>query len=134
MRTQVHNIGSSTRRTPGTARALASMFAVTGAVHFLAPRVFDPIVPRWLPGSSRSWTVASGLAEWALAALVAHRTTRNSGGLLSAAFLVAVFPANVRTVRIVRSRGMLAQLIAIARLPLQVPLIALALRVGRSAS
>jgi uncharacterized membrane protein len=110
------------------------MFAVTGAIHFLRPTVFDPIVPRGLPGPSRFWTVLSGLAEWALAALVARRSTRNLGGLLSALFLVAVFPANVRTVRIVRKKGLPARLIALARLPLQLPLVALALRVARTAS
>lgn len=107
------------------------MFAITGAIHFLRPTVFDPIVPRSLPGPSRFWTVASGLAEWILAALVAGRSTRNLGGLLSAVFLVAVFPANVRTVRVVRNQGMPARLVALARLPLQLPLIALTLRVAR---
>ncbi|MET1052100.1 MAG: hypothetical protein ABWX65_05610 [Mycetocola sp.] len=118
---------------PGVTAAgvLSGMFAVTGAIHFLRPGVFDPIVPRWLPGSSRSWTLASGVAEWVLAALVASRRTRNIGGLLSAVFLVAVFPANIRTVRVVRRQPLPARLAAVARLPLQVPLIGLALRVGR---
>lgn len=107
------------------------MFVVTGAIHFLRPGVFDPIVPRHLPGSSRSWTYASGCAEWVLAAIVASRRTRNLGGLLSAVFLLAVFPANVRTVRVVRRQPLTARLIAVARLPLQAPLIGLALRVGR---
>ena len=122
------------RRDTGFARTVASMFAVTGAVHFLRPSVFDPIVPRSLPGSSRFWTVSSGLVELALAALVATRSTRNLGGLLSAVFLVAVFPANLRTVRVVRTKGFQARLVAVARLPLQLPLIGLALRVGRSGS
>lgn len=126
----------STKTAPprsGTATTLlACMFAVTGAIHFLRPGVFDPIVPRLLPGSSRSWTYASGLAEWALAGLVASRRTRSIGGLLSALFLVAVFPANIRTVRVVRSQPMAARVIAMVRLPLQLPLIALAVRVGRS--
>ncbi|GGE90222.1 hypothetical protein GCM10011313_11400 [Mycetocola zhadangensis] len=78
--------------------------------------------------------MSSGLAEWALAWLVATRATRSIGGLLSAVFLVAVFPANVRTVRVVRAKGTPALLAALARLPLQLPLIALALRVGRSES
>ncbi len=107
------------------------MFAVTGVFHFLRPRVFDPIVPRLLPGPSRFWTYASGLAELILAGLVASPRSRNLGGLLSALFLVAVFPANIRTVRVVRRRPPPARLIALARLPLQVPLIALALRVAR---
>ncbi|RLQ86329.1 DoxX family protein [Mycetocola zhadangensis] len=134
MRDTVRKPTLSTGRDTGAARSVASMFAVTGAIHFLRPSVFDAIVPRLLPGSSRFWTVSSGLAEWALAWLVATRATRSIGGLLSAVFLVAVFPANVRTVRVVRAKGTPALLAALARLPLQLPLIALALRVGRSES
>ena len=111
--------------------ALAGMFAVTGALHFLRPGVFDPIVPRRLPGASRSWTYLSGAAELLLAGLVASRRFGNLGGLLSAVFLIAVFPANVRTVRVVRRQPLPVRLVALARLPLQAPLIALALRVGR---
>lgn len=110
---------------------LAGMFAVTGALHFLRPGVFDRIVPRGLPGSSRFWTVATGAAEVLLAGVVASPRTRNLGGLLSAVFLVAVFPANLRTMRVVRSSPLPARLGALLRLPLQAPLIALALRVGR---
>jgi uncharacterized membrane protein len=106
------------------------MFTVTGILHFLRPGVFDPIVPRSLPGPSRAWTYLSGAAELLLAALVASRRFRNLGGVLSAVLLVAVFPANVRTVRVVRRQTVPVRLTALARLPLQVPLIALALRVG----
>jgi uncharacterized membrane protein len=122
---------TSTRRENGNARTVVSMFAITGAIHFLRPTVFDPIVPRGLPGPSRLWTLLSGGAEWALALLVARRSTRNLGGLLAALFLVVVFPANLRTVHVMRKKGMPARLVALARLPLQLPLIALALRVGR---
>lgn len=107
------------------------MFAVTGTVHFLRPAVFDPIVPMGLPWSRRWWTYASGAAEVVLAGLVASPRTRSIGGLLSAVFLVAVFPANVRTLRVVRRRPVPARLLAVLRLPLQIPLIALALRVAR---
>ena len=127
-----------TRAKPGSpdresapAVALSGMFAVTGAIHLLRPSVFDPIVPRCLPGPSRLWTVVSGLAEWALAALAWNRSSRNLAGLLAAVFLLAVFPANVRTVRVLRRKAWPARLAALARLPLQLPLIALALRVGR---
>ncbi|MET0933237.1 MAG: MauE/DoxX family redox-associated membrane protein [Mycetocola sp.] len=113
------------------ATALAGLFAVTGALHFLRPGTFDAIVPRRLPGSSRAWTWASGAAEFLLAGLVASRRYRNLGGLLAAVFLVAVFPANLRTVRVVRRRPLPVRLIALARLPVQAPLIALALTVGR---
>lgn len=121
----------TTKRTPLTATALAALFAITGAIHFVRPAVFDPIVPRSLPGSSRSWTYGSGAAEWVLAAMVAHPRTRSIGGLLSAFFLLVVFPANVRTVRVLRRKPLPHRLVALVRLPLQAPLIALALRVGR---
>jgi uncharacterized membrane protein len=111
---------------------MTRIFAVTGALHVIRPEIFDPIVPRRLPGSSRSWTYGSGAAELLLAGLVASRRFRNLGGLLAACFLVAIFPANLRTVRVVRRQPLPVRLIALARLPLQVPLIALALRVGRS--
>lgn len=107
------------------------MFAVTGAIHFLRPSVFDPIVPPALPGPSRFWTLISGVGEVVLAVLIARPSTRSLGGLLSAAFLIAVFPANVRTVHVVRRKAWPARLTALVRLPLQLPLIALALRVGR---
>lgn len=126
----------STRRPAGSGGAdpaalVAGMFAITGAIHFLRPTVFDAIVPRSLPGSSRSWTWASGLAELVLAGLVASRRTRSIGGVLSAVFLMAVFPANVRTVHVVRRLSAPARVLALARLPFQIPLIALALRVAR---
>ncbi len=107
------------------------MFALTGTLHFVRPAVFDPIVPRMLPGPSRFWTLVSGFGELALAGLVAHRPTRSLGGLLAAVFLVAVFPANVRTVRVVRKKSWPVRVTALVRLPLQLPLIALALSVGR---
>ena len=115
-----------------SAVALAGMFAVTGIIHVLRPGVFDPIVPRHLPWSPRFWTYGSGLAELLLAGLVAWPRTRSLGGLFSAAFLIAVFPANLRTVRIVRQQPMAARVAALARLPLQAPLVAVALRVSRS--
>lgn len=121
---------TTTPPAPWAAPALAGLFAVTGALHFLRPGIFDPIVPRRLPGSSRTWTWASGAVELFLAGLVASRL-QNLGGLLSAVFLVAVFPANLRTVKVVRRQPLPVRLVALARLPLQAPLIALALRVGR---
>ena len=123
-------MSAKTTPPPRAATALAVMFTVTGALHFLRPGIFDPIVPRRLPGSSRAWTYASGAAEVLLAGLVASPRLRNLGGLLSAAFLIAVFPANLRTVKVVRRQPLPARLIALARLPLQAPLIALALGVG----
>ena len=118
-----------------TARALAAALGVSGVLHLVRPAVFDSIVPRSLPGSARSYTIVSGLAEIVVAALLASRPTRRLGGGLAAALFVAVFPANVsmatRSVRSERASSARTA-IAIARLPLQWPLVTRALLVRRS--
>lgn len=113
------------------AAGLAGLLATTGLLHFLAPRPFDSIVPRGLPGSPRTWTHLSGVAELAVAAAVAHPRTRRAGGLAAAALFVAVFPANVRMAVDWRHAAPARRAIAWGRLPLQAPLIAWALRVAR---
>lgn len=110
------------------AAALTGILSSTGVLHFVRPRTFDSIVPPAL-GNRRFWTYASGAAELGCAALVAVPATRRIGGLCSAALLVAVFPANIYTVKKYwnRPRG---RAIALARLPLQVPLVHLAWRIA----
>lgn len=110
--------------------ALAALLGVAGAAHFGAPRQFDAIVPQWLPGGQRAWTKASGAAELALAAAVAVPATRRAGGLASAAFFAAVFPANVKMALDWRDRGPRARALAYGRLPLQVPLVLWAVAVA----
>ena len=79
---------------------LAGLLAGVGVTHFAAPRSFDATIPKFLPGSPRTWTYASGVAEFALAAgLMAPRTRKAA---------------------------------AIARLPLQVPLVLWARNVARN--
>ncbi|MDH6114840.1 putative membrane protein [Kitasatospora sp. MAP12-15] len=109
---------------------LAALLGAAGAAHFRKPRQFDAIVPEWLPGGARVWTQASGVAELALAATVAVPATRRVGGLASAGFFAAVFPANVKMALDWRDRGPLAKRLAFARLPLQVPLVLWALAVA----
>jgi uncharacterized membrane protein len=55
-----------------SARMLAGLPAAAGIGHFALPRQFDAVVPRVLPGSPRTWTQVSGVAELALAAAVAY--------------------------------------------------------------
>lgn len=120
--------GPAPQTVVGPAMAVSAMFAAAGTSHLLRPATYDAIVPPALPGPARWWTIGSGVAELGLAALVASRRTRAAGGLLSAAFLIAVLPANVRTVRVVAGRSAAVRAIAWVRLPLQAPLVALALR------
>ncbi|MEV6349373.1 hypothetical protein [Actinoplanes sp. NPDC051851] len=113
------------------AAGLAGLLATTGVLHFVAPKPFDGIVPRSLPGSPRTWTYLSGVAEIAVAAAIAHPRTRRAGGLAAAALFAAVFPANVKMAIDWRHAPPAQRAIAYGRLPLQAPLIAWALRIRR---
>ncbi|MFD7652605.1 hypothetical protein ACFV4N_01330 [Actinosynnema sp. NPDC059797] len=123
-----------TRSRSWSGPALAGLLGVAGVTHFAKPRPYDSIVPRSLPGKPRTWTYASGVAEVALAAAVAVPRTRRLGGKLAALFFAAVFPANVKMALDHRTKSPKARAIAYGRLPLQVPLVLWALRVGRSTS
>jgi uncharacterized membrane protein len=105
---------------------LSALLTTTGTLHFATPKPFDKIVPSPLPGSARFWTYASGVAELGLAVLLATPRTRRAGGTLAAAFFVAVFPGNVKAVRVLWDNPAL-RASAIARLPLQIPLVTQAL-------
>lgn len=117
------------------ATALALFLASAGATHFLQPRFYDSMIPRELPGKARHWTYGSGVAEIAVAAAVAAPRTRRVGGLLAALLFVAVLPGNVKmAVDYHRSGKPLPLRIGtILRLPVQLPLIAWALRVRSKA-
>lgn len=115
-----------------SARLLSGLLVAAGAAHFAVPRQFDAIVPRALPGSPRTWTQISGLAEIAVGAAIAVPRTRRAGALAAAGLFVAVFPANVKMAYDWRHRPAPLRAAALARLPLQVPLVAWALRVHRA--
>jgi uncharacterized membrane protein len=112
---------------------MAALLIGMGITHFLAPKPFDTVVPVELPGSQRLYTHASGAAEVATGALLLTSRTRRFGALLAAALFVAVFPANVNMVRLWWDKPWPLRLVAIARLPLQIPLVTAALRVRRNA-
>lgn len=119
-------------------KLLTGAFLISGAVHLLRPQVFEPIVPRVLPGR-RALVLGSGVAELVCAAGLLHPRSRGSAGLASAALLVAVLPANVqmavsyagrarhtrRPAHVVGFAG------ALLRVPLQWPLIRIALGAAR---
>jgi uncharacterized membrane protein len=111
---------------------LAVMLLGTGVTHFVAPKPFDVIVPAELPGTARFYTYASGAAEIATGALLLVPRTRRVAGLAAAALFVAVFPANVNMVRLWWGRPWPMRIAAIVRLPLQIPMVAQALKVWRT--
>ncbi|MFF8457549.1 hypothetical protein ACF06T_23765 [Streptomyces albidoflavus] len=116
-----------------SALLLSGLLAAAGAAHFVAPKGFDAIVPKALPGDPRRWTQLSGVAEVALAAGVAHPRTRRLAAGLTGAFFVAVFPANLQMAADWRDRSAVRRAVAYGRLPLQVPLVAWAESVRRGA-
>jgi uncharacterized membrane protein len=118
---------------------LAALMLGSGTLHLVAPKTYERVVPRSL-GDPRRIVVVSGVAELACGALLLSRRTGRLGGWLTAALLVAVFPANVQ---MALDAGTERQAIpamppgrfralALARLPLQIPLVARALRVARA--
>ncbi|MER6025987.1 DoxX family protein [Streptomyces sp. NPDC001851] len=110
---------------------LAGLLAAAGVAHFATPRPFDATIPRWLPGSPRAWTYGSGVVELALAAGIAAPRTRPVAARVAAAFFVGVFPANVQMAADWRHRPAPLRTAALARLPLQVPLVLWARGVAR---
>lgn len=120
---------------PARAYRLGALLLGMGTLHFVAPKPFDAIVPAELPGSARSYTYASGVAELASGALLLPPRTRRVGALAAVALFVAVFPANVNMVRLWckdPAKPWPMRVGAIARLPLQIPMIATALKIFRN--
>ena len=117
-------------RLPWDLGLLAGLFTVSGTVHLVAPRVFEPLVPAWVP-AHREVVLVSGVAELACAAGLLVPATRRPAGLASAALLVAVFPGNLQMTADARGRSAGYRLATFARLPLQLPLVRIALRAGR---
>lgn len=116
------------------ARRVAVLIGIlggSGILHFAIPKPYEKIVPPQF-GDARKLVYASGVAEFVCAGLLASPRSRRLGGLASAALFVAVFPANIYSVKVLGPSRIL-RAGAIARLPLQWPLITSALRVARGA-
>jgi uncharacterized membrane protein len=116
-------------RTPGRATALAALLGGSGALHLVRPRTYEWLVPPEL-GDARAWVTATGVAELGTAALLSAPISRRWGGWAAAGLLLAFVPAHLHTFRVVPKRP-LPLTVAAVRLPLQVPLVAAAVRVAR---
>jgi uncharacterized membrane protein len=71
-------------------------FVVAGAMHFIAPRPYRAIVPRWIP-APEAMVAASGVAEIAGGAglIAPQAVVRRWASRWLVATLLGVFPANV---------------------------------------
>ena len=113
------------------ARGMAAMLLGVGTVHFLALKQFDEIIPPAIPIDPRTLTYASGVAEIAVGTGLLLPATRKPAAAAAAALFVAVFPANIYMARLWWDKPLAYRVVALARLPLQIPMIAAAIKVYR---
>lgn len=122
----------ATAAAPKTPGVLVTLFAVSGTLHLVSPRHFEAIIPRQLP-VRRQLVYVSGVAELACAAGLVCPPTRRMAGLVSFALLAAVYPANLQmTADLFKGGSTVAKGLAVARLPLQLPLMRAAWRTWRA--
>lgn len=125
------------RTSNAPAIVVSTLLGLAGVLHFAKPEFFDAIVPSWMPGSARTTTYASGVAELASAGLIANPSTRRVGGLVAMATFIGVFPANIWAALQGGMKGMDppfdSAAVAWGRLPLQFPMIWAAWRVYKNA-
>lgn len=129
---------SDSNRRPSQAAAyrLAAILLGAGVIHFASPKFFDSTVPRQLPGEARTYTYVSGVAEIVIGSALVVPRTRRLGAGLAAGLFIAVFPANIQmAVDWWRSdkTTQVQKVGALARLPLQIPLVTQALTARRRA-
>jgi uncharacterized membrane protein len=76
--------------------AAGPVFIVAGLLHFAKPRIYESIMPDYVP-AHRELVYASGVAEAAggVALLSANPKVRRAGAWWLVATLAAVFPANL---------------------------------------
>jgi uncharacterized membrane protein len=112
---------------------IAALLLTVGTIHFVAPKPFDEIIPVELPGSPRFYTYASGVAELGIGAALLVRSTRRLAALAAVALFIGVFPGNLNMVRLWWDKPWPMRILALARLPLQIPMITEALKIHRNA-
>ena len=103
--------------------AVGVTFIATGVLHFVRPRMYEAIMPRYLP-AHRELVYASGVAEIAGGAGVLHSRTAKPAGWWLIATLIAIFPANVEMAVHAERFRQIPRPLLWARLPVQGLLIA----------
>jgi uncharacterized membrane protein len=115
---------------PRGTRILTAAFAVSGVVHLVRPRTFEPLMPSWVP-AHREVILGSGVAELICAVGLNVPATRRVAGVASA-LLLGVYPGNLKMAADAARTGSTPfKAAAFGRLPLQLPLIRDAVRAAR---
>lgn len=109
------------------------MFVVAGALHFVSPRVYERIMPSYLP-LHRELVYLSGAFEILGGLGLFSARTRRAAGTGLVLLLFAVWPANLQMLLDARATGKPRPYVALlwARMPLQLLLVAWVWRVSRS--
>jgi len=91
-------------------KILAGVFVTSGVVHLVRPETYEPIMP------------------------LLHPRTRKLAGWASLGVLLTVYPANLKMAGdALKTDDQRFKAVALARLPLQLPMIRAALRAARAA-
>ena len=100
---------------------MAALYVVAGVNHFLRPRMYERIIPPYLP-APETLNLAAGAAEVVLGIALLFPATRLGAAWGIIALLVAVFPANLYMYQ--QGTFGLPSWMLLLRLPLQGVLIA----------
>lgn len=114
-------------------KALIVILTVGGIGHFVRPQLFESQIPDMVP-LKRQLVYGSGVAEIACAAALVREDTRKLGGWATAALMVVVFPANIQMAVTALNSDRAEtwyQVGTLVRLPLQIPLVTIALKAAR---
>ena len=119
---------------PASLLVTAIVFVIAGLLHFVMPRFYLAIMPRWLP-SPLVLVYLSGVFDVLGGAGLLLPTVRTAAAVGLILLLVAVFPANVEMLRSAQARGASTLFIVACwlRLPLQALLMWWVWRVSQSA-
>ena len=101
---------------------LAALLIIAGILHFIQPKFFERIVPKYLP-AAKLLVLLSGIAEVICGILLITPQTQSIGAYLTIALLIAVFPANIEMARLYYVKKKKGFWITVLRLPLQILLI-----------
>jgi uncharacterized membrane protein len=101
--------------------AMAGIYLLAGIGHFLMPKFFLKITPKWVPFPEKV-NILVGVIEITLGVLLLFSTTQHYAALGIIALLVAVFPANIYHYQRTKSKGK-NTIPTLIRLPIQALLI-----------
>lgn len=105
-------------------------FVATGVLHFLRPKMYEAIMPDYLP-AHRELVYASGVTEAVGGLAVLHPRTRAFGGWLLVLTIIGVYPANVHMALHPERYPQVPKAALYARLPLQLPMLLWAWRMAK---